>query len=222
MATPPRDPLVVTGVEVVNESSLHVRRAADGNQESLGWIIRHLTPFLRAEARYRMGRPSINGMTEEDVVQCAWMPILGKLSELQPRDGRLTPVLMKALSTAVLHRIMRMRRDEAARGIVQCANGESDFEDAMAAIPDDRTGVVTAWIRKESNLDIMRAIEGLAPREREVLILRVVERLPFEAIAESLGINAGNLRSIKHRALKKLRDVLPPDLLDDLREDETN
>ena len=54
------------------------------------------------------------------------------------------------------------------------------------------------WLRER--------IEGLPPRDKRVVLMRVVEDQPFGTIAARLSISEGNARVIFHRALKRLRE----------------
>lgn len=57
--------------------------------------------------------------------------------------------------------------------------------------------------------DLVRAVlAALPPREREVVILRHYEGLPFREIAEVLGIAEGTARATLHQALANLRSKL--------------
>lgn len=48
----------------------------------------------------------------------------------------------------------------------------------------------------------------LAERERSVLILSFYEEEPAQAVGKSLGLSAGNVRVIRHRAMQRLRDCV--------------
>ena len=48
---------------------------------------------------------------------------------------------------------------------------------------------------------------GLRPTERAVLYLHDVEGMPFDEVAEAVGITAGNARVTASRARQKLKDV---------------
>ena len=69
-------------------TSLHVRRAADGDSESLGWVVARLSPLLLAQADYRLG-PVLRSLYDpEDLVNDTWIVALPRLPELPARDGR--------------------------------------------------------------------------------------------------------------------------------------
>ncbi len=56
-----------------------------------------------------------------------------------------------------------------------------------------------------------RALEGLSPDQRIVVILRFWADLTVEAIAERLGVPVGTVKSRLHNSLKTLRSTLEAD-----------
>jgi len=55
---------------------------------------------------------------------------------------------------------------------------------------------------------LTRCLEGLAERERSVVALSFLAEKPGDEVASDLGLTAGNVRVIRHRALAKLRDCM--------------
>ncbi len=60
-------------------------------------------------------------------------------------------------------------------------------------------------IRQERLEEVMQALAALAPRDREVLVMRHLEQLATAEIAEALGISVGAVESRLLRALIRLR-----------------
>ena len=60
----------------------------------------------------------------------------------------------------------------------------------------------------ERRSSLMRAMELLPEEFRTVLVLRIVEEMPVEEVAESLGISTGTVKSRLHRAKEKMRELL--------------
>lgn len=60
----------------------------------------------------------------------------------------------------------------------------------------------------EKKMDIERSLKKLTEEEREILLLYFYDGLKNEEIAEILRISVENVKVKKHRALKKLREVM--------------
>lgn len=57
----------------------------------------------------------------------------------------------------------------------------------------------------EELIDLRRALDRLADRQRLVVVLRYFADLPDEQIAEALGVRLATVRSLAHRAVTALR-----------------
>ena len=75
---------------------------------------------------------------------------------------------------------------------------------AQAEIPSETLD------RKEINKLVMDAIQKLPEEQKTVLVLREIEGLAYEEIAEVTGISIGTVMSRLHYGRRKLRDILTP------------
>ena len=55
---------------------------------------------------------------------------------------------------------------------------------------------------------VAACLQRLAERERSVLILSFYEEEPADKVGEMLGLTAGNVRVIRHRAIERLRECV--------------
>lgn len=86
-----------------------------------------------------------------------------------------------------------------------------DGDDAGAGRIDPVSPVSTPSqrvLRGEREILLAEAIGGLPPDQREVILLRNIERLPFEEVAERMGRSAGACRMLWMRGLAGLRERL--------------
>lgn len=189
---------------------MHVRRAVDGDGPSLAWVVNRLSPLLLSQARYRLGSLARH-YPPDDVVHDAWLVALPHLGSLQARNQRLTPVLLRYLSTAMLHAINNFARRHA-RGGGAVAPSAPD----LGALPSDASGVVSRVLRQERAQAVTDAIDQLDERDREVIILRGIEQLPLQTVAGLLGVTAEATSMRYSRALRRLRGQLPGSVFDEL------
>ena len=55
-------------------------------------------------------------------------------------------------------------------------------------------------------------LEGLAERERSVVVMSFFADKPADQVGAELGITGGNVRVIRHRALGRLRECMGADV----------
>ena len=88
-----------------------------------------------------------------------------------------------------------LRRRRTVRGYVSPRPVEP-------AGPDDRA------VLAEEHREVLAALDRLAPRQREVLVLRYWSELSENEIAEALGISRGSVKSTASRALDALEKMM--------------
>ena len=57
----------------------------------------------------------------------------------------------------------------------------------------------------DARLDLSVMLAALSPEHRQVILLRELEGMSYEAIAETLGVPRGTVESRLHRAREELR-----------------
>lgn len=75
----------------------------------------------------------------------------------------------------------------------------------------------------DDRLELVRALGGLPPRQRAVLVLRYFDDLTEAEVASTLGCSLGTVKSTHSRALEKMRALVPdtsPGLTFSVRKDE--
>jgi len=197
-----------------SDTSVHARRAIRGDDESLAWIVDRFSPLLMAQAHHRLGPALRRRVTPEDIVQEAWAIALPRLDSLA-FEGRVAPVIMKFLSTIVLHRVNRQIRAQ----IRDTEHGPGLHE--WHRRDDQHYGVLTSVIRREVVRSVVAAMDCLHARDREVLVLRLIEQRSGTETAEFLGISRDTVYVRQHRAVAEIRKHVANSLFDDLDLEET-
>lgn len=197
-------------------TTLHLGAAVRGDQESLAWIVARFSPLLLAQAAHRLGGSLRRSVDPEDLVQDVWVRVLPRLAGLKPREGRMTPVVLRFASTTLLHRVNSLLQTHLRR---LGAPGEEGGAQDLAELPADTTGAVARLARDERAQAVHRALEELSPEDRAVIVLRGIEQNPVEDVALLLGQRPNTVTVRYRRALQRLRDRVPDAVFDELPEE---
>ncbi|MFI0724095.1 SigE family RNA polymerase sigma factor [Streptomyces sp. NPDC021224] len=105
----------------------------------------------------------------------------------------------KTLADAYMRRVMINTRTEwwRSRKLEEVPTGE-----LPESVVDDGTE------QRADREMLLDAIAGLAPKQRQVVMLRHYGQLTTEETARALGLSIGTVKSTLHRALARLRDHL--------------
>lgn len=204
---------MTSGSDPAELTTQHVRRARTGDVASLAWVVERFSPLLVAQARFRMGPRLRARVAPEDVVQDVWALALPRLAELAAREGRSTPVLLRFLGTAVLHRVNDLLRRHAHGAAELDAEGSP-----FASLPADTRGPLTRAIRGESRALVLAAIDELEERDRTLVVLRGIEQRGNEEAAELLGLAPNTAAQAYRRALERLRKRLEASVFDEFED----
>jgi RNA polymerase sigma-70 factor (ECF subfamily) len=137
-----------------------------------------------------------NAAEAQDVAQEAFLRAHRGLAEFRG-DARLSTWLYAIVSRLCLNRLAGTERRLARHG-----------EETLARLPDTGPGPDQAFERGELEEALHRAIAELPDERRIVVVLRDVEGLAYEEIAEVLELPVGTVRSRLHRARLDLKEKL--------------
>jgi RNA polymerase sigma-70 factor (ECF subfamily) len=82
----------------------------------------------------------------------------------------------------------------------------AEFDEEIHAVPEETPESLA--IEGADRERLTRALEGLPPRSREVLVLRELEDCSYKEIAEITGLPIGTVMSSLSRARNRLREAL--------------
>ncbi len=197
-------------------TTLHVRRAREGDRESLGWLVERLSPLVRVSVEYWLPRSMRRLYDPDDIVSDAWVATLPRLEGLSERGGRYTPVLVKFLTTTARQTIQNLVRKHAQNKPAVLSADDMPLD----ALPEDVDGVVTQAAKRELRNAVRESLDGLGEADRTLLALRGLEQRSYDEIAQLMSVEkASSLRVRYLRALAKLRRRLPGGVFDELPED---
>ena len=145
------------------------------------------TPLLQYAKR-------ITGNNEKarDVVQETFVAILN--SKFRGESAVRTWLVQILVRRAAMLRRSRKRATAAIdRSVTQGGSSTNVAERASGIAGTD------------ARLDLSAMLQVLSPEHRQVILLREIEGMSYEAIAESLGVPRGTVESRLHRAREELR-----------------
>ena len=131
-----------------------------------------------------------NAADAEDVVQETFAGAYKALSKFEERSSVKT-----WLSRILVNQVAMFRRDRRGNDVRAPQGRALDDVEALKPSVDER-------------LDLQAVLEQLGDVHREVLVLRELQQLSYEEIADVLGVPRGTVESRLHRARAELRKKL--------------
>lgn len=171
------------------------RRAAQGDQAALELLVqRYHAAIFGYIYRLTADRAQAEELTQETFFRMVRALRGGKV----PR--RFKPWLYRAASNICrdVWKSAYHRKTATAKEPFQPA--EFDGENAGT--------VVDLLEYQEQRAAVVRAVSGLSPELRSIVVLRFYEEMKIEEIAETLHLPAGTVKSRLYRAYRQLREEL--------------
>jgi RNA polymerase sigma-70 factor (ECF subfamily) len=138
-----------------------------------------------------------------DVVQDAFLNAFQSLHTFKGDSEFFTWLYRIAFNNAI-----SLKRKKRPALSLELNAGETGID------PDDPSEYVKPGValeRTEGERQLALAIARLSPEHRQVLLLKDIDGLKYEDIAELLGVPIGTIRSRLHRARLELRELLVPE-----------
>ncbi len=150
---------------------------------------------LHVDAVYRfLSRRTSSKEAAEDLTSITFMKALESIRSFDPAKGELRAWLYRIARNALIDHYRDPR--EHAMGIEEAEEIAGDEDSALDAA------------RQMDARAVRKALASLKPLQREVVLLRVWERLPYKEIARITGKTEGNCKLLFFRALAQLRPLL--------------
>ena len=134
----------------------------------------------------------------EDVAQEAFVQAFVKLATFQRNSAFYTWLYRIAFNTAISRG--RRKRPELSVDAARDAVGDEPMDTSEDA--------AEGLLRRERAEQIHEALEELSEEHRVILVLREMEGLSYEEIADVLDLRVGTVRSRLHRARGQMREQL--------------
>jgi len=163
------------------------QRAAGGDHRAF-----HLLVERHGRRLYRLAVSLIGNTADaEDVVQETFVGAFKALAKFEARSSVKT-----WLTGILLLQAAKWRRDRLGKqaGALEFAGDVAQAGDAQAQV--------------DRGVDIQAALQRLGEEHRQVLLLREMQQMSYEEIAEALDVPRGTVESRLHRARAEMREKL--------------
>jgi RNA polymerase sigma-70 factor (ECF subfamily) len=183
-----------------------VRRIAARDQAAFETMMRRHNGSL-----FRVARSILkDDAAAEDALQDAYLDAYRHIAEFRG-GARLVTWLTRIVINQSLMRLRRQRRERVVVPFAEAKPGEPD--PAEAEVVDTRTeSPSSATLRAELRRTLERRIDELPVAFRTVFVLREVEELSVDEVAEVLAIPPATVRTRLFRARALLREALARDV----------
>jgi RNA polymerase sigma-70 factor, ECF subfamily len=194
-----RDPQARPQREPGEIDELTLRRAQRGEPAACGALIERYQVPVHA-LLYRMLQPAGMESLVEDLAQETFLRVLAALPRFSPEGpARLSTWILTIAARLAISEARGPARRERPLRRMQAGEGDEGYG---AARPDDEAQ------RRSVEATVRRAIAGLSPDHRAVLLLREYHDLDYPEIAQALQIDLGTVKSRLSRARAALREAL--------------
>lgn len=186
-------------MSAVNDELL-VQRAKQGDPEAFSELV-----SLYEKKVYNLAyRLTGNHQDAEDMYQEAFLRVYRMLPDFRG-DASFSTWLYRIVSNTCVDELRRRKRQRTVsiNAAVETNDGEMERE-----LPSDEDTPEDQLQRVEVRHLVQYGLEGLDEEFRLVLVLRYVNELSYNQIAEATGLPLGTVKSRLNRALKALKEKL--------------
>ncbi len=170
-----------------------LERAKNGDEAAFGDIVQTYLPRVLAVAQNFVGRSG----EAEDVAQEVFFKVHRKLATFREEAAFYTWLYRVTVNTAT--DFLKRRRS-------QPLPQHEEFERLPITARGDAP--LTALSRADLSQEVRDAMAQIPPKFRAVLVLREIEQLTYEEIAETMRCSIGTVESRLFRARARLKAIL--------------
>jgi len=147
-----------------------------------------------------------------DYLQCVWSRVIDKIHLYDPEQS--ATLWLNTLAKNIKNNLWQ-QSTTLSRGGTDTRHfslGDKRFEDEDL-IMDRRTGQIVPnpsvqMVKEEQNRQIHEAIEKLPPPQREAITMVILEEIPYDEAADSIGVSTIVLAKRLSRGKKLLRQLV--------------
>ena len=192
---PPEGTFSVSGLRW-DDLDVLVGAAARGEPHAMDSLLRWINPLVVRYCRARLGRQERTFASADDVAQEVCLAVLKALPNYRDQ-GRPFVAFVYGIAA---HKVADAHR--------AAARNKADPVPDLPEEPVQGGGPEQRVLQAEVAGQMDRLLDTLSPKQREIVVLRVVLGLTAEETAEAVGATPVAVRVAQHRALTRLRKML--------------
>ena len=198
-------------------SNRHValRAAKKGDVESLSKLLQAYQNYLKILATTQLQNQLRARVSASDLVQETLMEAHQCFPQFRGTSDAefaawLRQILVHNLSSAIQRHVLAKKRDVRREVSIDATRRsiEESSERLGALIADPGPSPSEILGQREDTLHLADLLEQLSDDHRTVLVLRHVEGLPFQEVADRMGRSSGAARVLWLRAIERLRTLM--------------
>ena len=171
-----------------------IQAARNGDQAAFGELVQQYQKRVFALAVRMCPTPELAEEAAQEAFLSAWQGL-----PFFRGDSAFSTWLYRLASNACVDLLRKEGRHQGP---------SLDDEAVSAEVPDTRPTPEAAAEQKELRAQIEAGLRTLSPEHREVLILREIQQLSYDEIADALSLDLGTVKSRISRGRRQLRNFL--------------
>lgn len=202
----------MTDNSVANPEIL-LNQALAGSQECFGRLLQVYRNYLKLLVMSQLERKLLARVSPSDIVQETFLEASCDFDKFRGANCEefwawLRKILVNNLHRAIEQHVLAKKRDvrrEVSLEALACSLEQSTAR-LESILPDPGSSPSGHLQRAEQEILLADALTELPADQREVIMLRHVEAMPFEKIGQEMERSAGAVRMLWLRAIQALRD----------------
>jgi RNA polymerase sigma-70 factor, ECF subfamily len=192
-----------------NTSTL-ILSAQQGNSSALEELFARYTPLVSRMVALRLGVPAVDIHAHEDLVQEALLSAIRSLDTFEYRgEGSFRNWMAGIVTNRIRDDVRRRRALKRHPTLDRPAPGSASDRQIWSGLRDPDSSPSERAMRHELAERIEQALLGLGERYRRVYELRRIAEMPYDQIAEEMGLSgAASARAMFARTLSKIADAV--------------
>ena len=176
-----------------------IKQVLEGDVNAFEGLVKEYEKNVYNLARRMTGDPE----DAADMAQDAFIKAYSSLSSFRG-DSKFSVWLFRIVSNLCLDFLRSRKR----RPTVSLSVENDEGEDMEFEIADESQSPETLLEQKLTREAVRRGLDSLPPEQRQILLLREIQGLSYEEIAQVLALESGTVKSRIFRARKRLSAFL--------------